>query len=147
MNKKHFLAVVILLLLLAAGLHIAFAEGQLPQIDIDIKPDCFPNVINIGAKGVIPVAILSEPGFDATDEDVVIRENIFLEGLSVGVRGNGSAMSQERDVDGDGDLDLVVQIDVERPDPSLFEDGEARLWIQSSVGYWGVDSVTLVPPQ
>jgi len=147
MNKKHFCAAVILLSLLATGLHIALAEGSLPQIDIDIKPGSEENVINLGLNGVIPVAILSEPGFNATDENVVVRENIYLEGLTVGVRGNGVAMAQERDVDGDGDVDLVVQINVENLDPGLFQDGEARLWIQSSAGYWGVDSVTIVPPE
>ena len=147
MNKKHFFAAVMLLSLLAVGLHIALAEGLLPQIDIDIKPSSEDNVINIGANGVIPVAILSEPGFDATDENVVIRENIFLEGLTVGVRGNGVAMAQERDVDGDGDVDLVVQIEIENLDPGLFQDGEARLWIANPAGNWGVDSVTIVPPE
>ncbi len=155
MNKKYFFAAVIFLSVLAVGLHIAFADVQpsgTTLIQIDIKPGSYPNTFNLGSNGVIPVAILSydDPGtegidFDATDESLVVRENIYLEGLTVALRGNDVPMSQERDVNGDGLVDLVVQIEVENPEPYKFQDGQASLWIQSGAGYWGVDEITLVP--
>ncbi len=36
------------------------------QVEIDIKPGSYPNSINLGNNGVIPVAILSSWEFDAT---------------------------------------------------------------------------------
>ena len=36
------------------------------EVEIDIKPGSWPNAINPGSNGVIPVAILSSPEFDAT---------------------------------------------------------------------------------
>jgi Integrin beta chain VWA domain len=39
------------------------------EVGIDIKPGSFPNSIKLSNKGVIPVAILSTPTFDATTVD------------------------------------------------------------------------------
>jgi len=69
---------------------------------IDIKPGSYPNSINLGSAGVIPVAILTTEDFDATTVDP----------LTV-VFGPGGAMEFHEkghieDVDEDGDLDLVL---------------------------------------
>lgn len=43
--------------------------GDLGLLDIDIKPGSFPNSINLGSNGAVPVAVFSTAGFDATTVD------------------------------------------------------------------------------
>ncbi len=75
-------------------------------IGIDIKPDDDPNSINPKSKGVIPVAILTDPNFDATTVDV-----------STLVFGPGGAQPKHNghieNVDGDGDDDLMLHFNTQ----------------------------------
>ncbi len=86
------------------------AGGTLATVGIDIKPGSFPNSINLGSKGSIPVAIFSTPEFDATTIDPT---TVTLAEAQVRVRGRGTPMSSAEDVDGDGLLDLVVHVETE----------------------------------
>lgn len=85
------------------------------DVDIDIKPGSAPNPINLKGGGVLPVAILSTPGFDALDVDVATIElgDPNLSGQSSPIR-----VAQE-DVDGDGNLDLLLFFRI----PDLLNDG------------------------
>jgi hypothetical protein len=75
------------------------------QIEIDIKPGSYPNAINLGSNGVVPVAILSTPDLDAT---TLPPENVFLAGSGVAVRGKGNKyLASTEDVNGDSLPDLV----------------------------------------
>jgi hypothetical protein len=90
---------------------------SLIDVDIDIKPGSWPNCINLGSHGTIPVAFLSDPGFDALTiypSTVTLRGEDFESGL-VAVRGkkNPELLAEPEDVDGDGDLDLVVHLETE----------------------------------
>jgi hypothetical protein len=69
---------------------------------IDIKPGGFPNSINPRSNGVIPVAILTTPEFDATQVDPLTGR--FGPGGASEAHGKGHL----EDVDGDGDIDLVL---------------------------------------
>jgi hypothetical protein len=44
-------------------------ESTFVCVSIDIKPGSYPNSINLCSHGVVPVAILSGDGFDATTID------------------------------------------------------------------------------
>lgn len=72
------------------------------SMTIDIKPGSAPNPINLKSNGVIPVALLTTNGFDAT----------MVDPLSVTFGRNGAREVHGRghpeDVDGDGDLDLML---------------------------------------
>lgn len=72
-------------------------------VDIDIKPGSYPNSINLKSKGATPVAILTNPFFDA--KDVVIDSVLFAEAKPL--RGN------LEDIDNDGDLDLILHFNTQ----------------------------------
>lgn len=77
-------------------------------VAIDIKPGSFPNSINLGSGGTVPVAILSSPTFDAATIDPT---TITLASAPVALKGKGTPMASLQDVNGDGLLDLVVHVD------------------------------------
>jgi hypothetical protein len=116
-------------------------------VSIDIKPGSYPNSINIGSQGVIPVAILSSSDFDATS---VNPETVELAGSGVAIRGKGSKyMVHEEYVDGDDLVDLVVKVETENLDPDTFQDGYAILTAETYDGLQieGMDEIHIVPPE
>jgi len=74
------------------------------EVSIDIKPGSFPNSINPGSSGTIPVAILSTTSFDAPSQ-------VDRPSLTFGRTGNEQSLAfcspSPEDVNGDGLLDLV----------------------------------------
>jgi Leucine-rich repeat (LRR) protein len=115
-------------------------------VEIDIKPGSQPNTINLGSRGLIPVAILSSESFDATTVDA---GTVSLSGAGVAVRGKGDRwMAHEEDVNGDGLIDLVVHIVTENLNPDDFQEGYAVLTGQTYDGYDinGKDQIVIVPP-
>lgn len=117
------------------------------NVDIDIKPGSYPNAINLGSNGVIPVAILSDTEFDAT---TVSPETVTLAGAGVRVRGKGNKyLASEEDVNEDGLMDLVVKIETENLDEGQFQDGYAILTGQMTDGteFTGSGEITIVPPE
>ncbi len=88
-------------------------NGYRKTVAIDIKPGTDVNTINLGSNGKVPVAILSEPGFDACSLD---PDSITLADSSVvkKVKGKGSRyMASCEDVNDDGLPDLVVHVATE----------------------------------
>ena len=129
------------------GVHLAsvvIPEAVLP-VEIDIKPGSYPNAVNLGSLGLIPVAILSSEEFDATSVD---PESVELGGAGVEVRGRSNRfMAHEEDVNGDGLVDLVVHVATENLDPGAFQDGYAILSgkTHDGVSIEGVDEMIIVP--
>jgi hypothetical protein len=77
-------------------------------VAIDIKPGSFPNSINLRSAGVTPVAIISDPTFDATQVDPA---TVSLAGAQVKLIGKGKKYScGAQDINGDGLLDLVCHV-------------------------------------
>jgi hypothetical protein len=111
---------------------------------IDIKPGAYPNSINLGSAGVIPVAILSSETFDARTID---PESVRLAGAAVRMVGkSGKLLCHEEDVNGDGHVDLVCQVETVE---LAIEPGEsvAMLVATTASGQTvrGEDSVRIVP--
>lgn len=120
------------------------------QVAIDIKPGSYPNAINLGSYGLVPVAILSSAEFDATTVD---PDTVELAGAGVEMRGKSNKyMAHEEDVNGDGLVDLVVQVATANLDQSSFQDGYAVLTGNLFEEFGGTliegwDEITIVPPE
>lgn len=79
------------------------SQIQVTQVvNIDIKPGNDPNSINLKNNGVIPVAIMTTPNFDATQVD---GTTVKL-GLNQATEIHDKAHLE--DIDMDGDIDLVL---------------------------------------
>lgn len=77
-------------------------------VGLDIKPFSYPNSINAGNRGVIPVAVLSDPAFDATTQ-------VNRTSLTFGRTGNEASLVScapgGQDVNYDGRPDLICHFD------------------------------------
>lgn len=84
------------------------------QVSIDIKPGSSTNPINLKAKGVIPVAILSSATFDATQ--VVVSSVCFGDAENASQRDCTEAHGKghPEDVNGDGRPDLVFHFNTQQ---------------------------------
>jgi hypothetical protein len=91
--------VVLLVLLLGHSLAVLVHAIGPPykEVDIDIKPGGEPNSINLGSKGIVPVAILATEHSDPTTVDPA----------TVVFAGASPLRWAWEDVDLDGDMDLV----------------------------------------
>jgi hypothetical protein len=76
-------------------------------VAIDIKPDDTSNHINLKSNGVIPVAVLTTPDFDAATVDTSDLSRIRFGDVN-GTGRVSPVRSALEDVDGDGDLDLLL---------------------------------------
>ena len=82
-------------------------EGMFLRVSVDIKPGSFPNSINLGSGGTVPVAIFSTTTFDAR---TVEPASVTLASAPVALKGKGTYMYSFQDVNKDGLLDLVVHV-------------------------------------
>jgi len=124
---------------------VAFlAAAPLPRlVAIDVKPGSYPNAINLGSQGVVPVAILGTATFDATSVDPL---SVTLASAPVRLTGRGTAAASIQDVNSDGFPDLVVQVYTD----ALQISGSESLAVlegktMDGVGIRGADTVLVVP--
>jgi len=126
-------------------LEILTAQVIMTDVTIDILPGTFPNEINLGSAGTVPVAIFSTDTFDATTVDPL---TVTLASAPVELKQNGKPMaSSDEDVNGDGLLDLVVHVSTDELQLTS-EDTEATLLGRTYDGKYiieGTDSVCIVP--
>ena len=118
-------------------------------VSIDIKQGGNPNSINLNSKGVIPVAILTTPEFDAS---LVVADSIRF-----GPWEAPAVHYQLEDVDKDGDLDLILHFKtsetgietdaIEANITGYSYDPLNRLLPPTVISIKGTDSVRIIPPK
>ena len=110
---------------------------QTITVAIDIKPGDGPNSINLKSRGVVPVAVLTTPEFDATTVDPA---TVYFAGAQ-------PVKWIMADVHGDGDLDLLLHFKTQSLDLTAAST-EATLTGSTYDGQSieGTDSVRIVPP-
>jgi hypothetical protein len=117
-------------------------SAQVREVVIDVKPGDYPKSINLGSKGVVPVAILSTEDFDAFN---VAPDSIEFAGAL-------PTRWVIEDVDGDGNDDLMLffktadlfsTADLRRPSGST----DVIMTGSTSDGilFEGTDTVNIVP--
>lgn len=115
---------------------IQSAASAVIEVDIDIKPKRFPNVVQVGGRANIEVAILTTSAFDATTVDP----------LSVKFGPAGARELHNKghftDVNGDGDVDMVLHFSTQASGIAL-GDTRACLTGQTTggVSFRGCDSI------
>lgn len=81
---------------------VAISVRPVPRLDV--KPGEFPNVVNPGARGILPVALLGSPHVDVKNVDTNFPLHL----------GGASPIRQfHQDVNGDGYQDLVLHYRLE----------------------------------
>ncbi len=97
------------------------------EVAIDIKPGNDTNPVNLSARGVLPVAVLSTSvadgdliDFDAADVD---PSSLTLAGAAPRMKGRSGRVGSLADIDGDGDLDLLLHFPIAELELTLDEDG------------------------
>ena len=110
------------------------------EVVIDIKPGSFPNSVNPGNKGVVPVAVLTTPEFDAATVDPATAR------FGPAAAPIAHAHGHLEDVDGDGDVDLMLHFRTALTGIAC-GDTEAVLTAETFGGdpVFGSDSVNPVP--
>ena len=112
-------------------------------VSIDIKPGSYPNSVNLGSNGVVPVAIFGSATFDVHQINPL---TIKFANAEVKLRGNGQPMVSYQDVNGDGFMDAIVNVSIEALQLTS-SDVKANLNGQLINGTTikGSDSVRIVP--
>jgi hypothetical protein len=82
----------------------------LKKVEIDIKPGRYPNSVNLGIGGKVPVAIFSMKNFDARTVDPT---SVTLKGNQSNKRSTCPPTGSKKDVNGDDLQDLVVHFETE----------------------------------
>jgi len=112
------------------------------EVAIDIKPGETPNSINRASNGLVTVAVLSTPDFDAGTID---PGTVMLASAPAARKRNGELMAALEDVNGDGLQDMVVHI---HTDALLLSDTDTEAVLEgktaSGLPIKGKDSVRIV---
>jgi len=113
-------------------------------VSIDIKPGSFPNSINLGSSGVIPVAILGSQSFDVS---IIDQSSLRLAGAPVKVKGKSGNLCSVEDVNSDSVPDLVCHFvnNLAVSPGQTFAALTGQTNGSSRRTFAGVDSIRIVP--
>ena len=119
------------------------SSSLIATVAIDIKPDSFPNSINLRSNGVVPVAILGSTAFDALQVD---PPSLSLAGAKVKVVGKGKYSCHGEDVNRDGRTDLLChfltsQLEIRPGDSTVAVEGTTF----AGGRFRGEDTIRIVP--
>ena len=83
------------------------ATSQFIPVSIDIKLGSYPNSINLGSNGVVPVAIFGSVTFDVHQ---INFSSITVANSPIKLKNNGQLMVSYEDINSDSFTDVVVHI-------------------------------------
>ncbi|MFH1956599.1 MAG: right-handed parallel beta-helix repeat-containing protein [Patescibacteria group bacterium] len=96
------------------GYGVTIASDQVVStfipVSIDVKPGSFPNSINLGSNGVVPVAIFGFANFDVKQIKI---DSIRFGNATIKLKGNGQSIFSYSDLNADGFTDILVKISTE----------------------------------
>ncbi len=144
----------------AEGGDFGIATGELAftlDVEVDVRPYSRHNHVWLGPHGVVPIAILSSPAFDAADVDRTVdpgRESrIRFAGATARAVGRARKVGFLRDVDRDGDRDLVLIFSAREIDPELLRESEGETYgtvegrTRDGVAFQGSDLLRIHRPK
>lgn len=129
------------------GYGVSVTEGdiisQFIPVSIDIKPDDYPNSINLGSNGVVPVAIFGSATLDVYQIDPI---TIKLANALSKLKGNGQPMASYSDINEDGFTDIIVHIVTDALQLTS-TDVDAKLdgYLIDGQEIKGLDSIRVIP--
>jgi len=113
-------------------------EPSFVTIFIDIKPGDYPNSLNLKERGLVPVAILTGAGFDASTVDP----------NTVTFADASPRKWKMTDVDNDGDLDMLLYFDTQDLNIDANSTDATLLGMcNDGTDIVGSDSVNIVPKE
>jgi hypothetical protein len=117
-------------------------------VTIDIKPGGYPNKINLSARGLLPVAVLTTPEFDAS-QFTPERAHLSDAGSAMSCEGAAAIYWRLDDVNHDGQLDVVFFFRTEALDLSLSSTAATLMahgsYNSAATHIVGTDSVQVKP--
>ncbi len=108
-----------------------------------IKPGTYPNTINLGSNGVVPVAIFGSATFDVHQ---INPASTTLANASIKLKGNGQPNISYSDVNGDGFTDATIQFLTDALQlTSSSVNAVVGGFLLGGQDFKGLDSVVIVP--
>lgn len=110
---------------------------------MNTRQNSYPNSINLGSKGTVPVAIFGNSAFDVRQIDL---RSVTLANAPIKLKNNGKFMANYEDVNGNGFTDIVVHIITEALQlTETDEKAELNGFLIDGRNIKGSDSIRIVP--
>ncbi|KKS82680.1 MAG: Cell surface protein [Candidatus Wolfebacteria bacterium GW2011_GWC1_43_10] len=126
---------------------VAVEEGGIINpfipVSVDIKPGSFPNSINLGSGGAVPVAVFGTATFDVSQIDPA---TITLANASIKLKGSSQPIISYQDVNEDSINDIAIHVVTEALELTETDvQAELNGFLLDGRNIKGFDSVRIVP--